>query len=325
MDKNETSDFKYIRWAFTDWPSKYNERLQDINNFGEYLVNTKLFKFIIIGEEYAPETGERHFQGYFETYERQRLSTIKRKTGLDTMHLEHAEGSRDSNIRYCSKPNSKEFPEKVIFQYPKSLPRRKKIDWDEYLEDLRTLEFKEIRAKYPERVYHDFSKIMQYRQLEGMTSKMWTGELKHKNYWIWGDPGTGKSYWARSQLAQAEDNNNIYLKQRGKWWDGYRGQNIVLYEDYQPGEDQQISKSLIGYFKIWGDRYTFNAEVKGGSTEINPGMFFLIITSNYSIEECFSTCDPRDVIAIRRRFEEIHIENRNDIFFYTKLDPKILN
>ena len=155
----------------------------------------------------------------------------------------------------------------------------------------------------------------------------WDGDLQDKNFWIYGKPGVGKSYWARSQLIEdiAHCNYKLFNKAQNKWWDGYISQRIVLIEDWDFGEDGKKSRALLGHLKIWGDKYTFNAEIKGGSLHINPGNFFLIVTSNHSIDECFDGCDAVDIAAIKRRFKEVEIFSREDIFLQTRLNEEILS
>nr|WQA30145.1 MAG: rep protein [Cressdnaviricota sp.] len=116
------------------------------------------------------------------------------------------------------------------------------------------------------------------------------GDLKEKNIWVWGPPGTGKSRWAH-QLPGTK-----YMKLSNKWWDGYNGQPIVIMEDL----DLQLAQHL----KLWADRYVFTAEVKGGHRPIRPD-FNLVVTSNYHPDSCFT--NPEDAAAIRRRFTICHV------------------
>lgn len=71
-----------------------------------------------------------------------------------------------------------------------------------------------------------------------------------------------------------------------KWWDGYRGQDVVILDDITPDH-----ACLCYHLLIWSDHYSFNAEVKGGSVNIRPRI--IIVTSNYTIEEVFGKVDPQ--------------------------------
>lgn len=55
--------------------------------------------------------------------------------------------------------------------------------------------------------------------------------------------------------------------------------------------------------KIWGDRYAFTAETKGGRISIIITKF--IITSQYTIDQCFD--QDTDRWAMKRRYQVVHI------------------
>lgn len=119
-----------------------------------------------------------------------------------------------------------------------------------------------------------------------------------ENLWLWGAPGTGKTRWAWEHYP------DLYVKDAGnKWWDGYHGQETVLLDDWDPRNEILTQK-----LKIWADRYPFRAECKGGSMMARPKR--VIITSNYSIEACFT--HPEDVEAIKRRFKVHHFLRLGD-------------
>lgn len=140
----------------------------------------------------------------------------------------------------------------------------------------------------------DYSKLYAtYRSFAGevMTTfhKCETIDGELKNEWYYGPTGVGKSRKAH------EENPDAYYKNQNKWWDGYSNQDVVIIEEWSPEV-----KGLTSYLKIWADRYPFNAEVKGSSMVIRPKK--IIITSNYSMEECFM---GDDLEALKRRFKEI--------------------
>ena len=114
------------------------------------------------------------------------------------------------------------------------------------------------------------------------------GKLPH--LWYWGKPGTGKSRKAR------DENPNHFLKACNKWWNGYAGQPVVIIDD--------LDSNILGHhLKIWGDRYPFPAETKGGCENIRPAK--IIVTSNYSIEMLWPD-DKQMREAIARRYKQVH-------------------
>jgi len=111
-----------------------------------------------------------------------------------------------------------------------------------------------------------------------------------KDEWHWGATGTGKTRGVRTRYPDA------YLKSNTKWWDGYNCEAVVILDEMTP--------NTIGswHIKLWTDYGAFMAETKGGSVRIRPEL--VIITSNYSIRECYP--EPKDYEAIERRFKVHH-------------------
>lgn len=115
-------------------------------------------------------------------------------------------------------------------------------------------------------------------------------------YWIYGEPGIGKSYYVRSLQTP------VYQKPQNKWWDGYANEDIVLLDDL---DSDQMGHLL----KIWADGYSFIAETKGGS--FRPKYTTLYVTSNYLPEGLFK--DPVLASAVRRRFKIMTINDNREL------------
>ena len=110
--------------------------------------------------------------------------------------------------------------------------------------------------------------------------------------WCYGPPGTGKSKYAYSHKG-------AYIKSLNKWWDGYKGEDIVIIDDFGPNQE-----CLVELLKHWTDRYPFRAEIKGGSIVIRPKK--IIVTSNYHPRELFKSVDSD---AILRRCKLSHFSD----------------
>jgi len=107
-------------------------------------------------------------------------------------------------------------------------------------------------------------------------------------WWIHGAAGAGKT------KTVADTYPDAYRKPLSKWWDGYQGQEVAVLDDVDPSSSTWLGRFL----KIWGDRYAFPAESKGGSASIRPRKFF--VTSQYTPGEVF--VDAPTLSAIVRRY-----------------------
>nr|WAE42427.1 MAG: replication associated protein [Cressdnaviricota sp.] len=119
--------------------------------------------------------------------------------------------------------------------------------------------------------------------------------------WIAGPSGVGKSTIATTKFG------DYYFKDPSKWWDGYNGESTVICEDVDASW-----RDIIPFFKIWGDRYPFRAQVKGSSLFIRPVK--LVVTSNKTIEELLEVLkwDINDYVPYLRRFSSYYIRSMKE-------------
>lgn len=155
----------------------------------------------------------------------------------------------------------------------------------------------EIVQEYPGELYN-LDKLHKNLSLYKVLNKEVKPHVERRNYWIYGFPGVGKSYCVRLAFP------TFYSKPCNKWWDGYSGEEKVLIDDFD--KNHQV---LGHHLKIWGDNYSFTAEIKGG--QIYPTYDQLVITSNYSPREIFGE-DEMLCAAIERRYQVIHMTSRDE-------------
>lgn len=155
----------------------------------------------------------------------------------------------------------------------------------------------EIVQEFPQELYN-LDKLHKNLSLYKVLNKEVKPHVERKNFWIYGIPGVGKSYCVRMAFPI------FYSKPCNKWWDGYSGEEKVLIDDFD--KNHQV---LGHHLKIWGDNYSFTAEIKGG--QIYPTYDQLVITSNYSPREIFGK-DEMLCAAIERRFRVIHMTSRDE-------------
>jgi hypothetical protein len=273
-----------------------------------------------VGHEKGTKTGYEHYQGFvvFETTK----SAMQVKSKLtDQTHVEISRESSKKCIEYCRKEHRIRYEKNIQSYAPVEKVRSGRNDdhWRELIKDCERMEADEIREKYPK----DW--VLRRTVIERMiteasakNARIWGGLLQQKNFWIWGDPGVGKSRWAIEQIAMP----NVLRKNNNKWWCNYHCSDtrLVILEDY-PALPQ--GDALQYHMKVWADRYPFLGEIKGGGVIIEPGRFAIVVTSNYRIEECFSK--EQDRKALLRRFREIQMTKSNKSLIESlKIDFQIL-
>ena len=312
-----TSDSTLAR--FTNWVFTINNFTEEEVQGVKDLEEDERIKTLICGRE-TGEQGTPHLQGFFGLHSRQyRTNVIRMFPVFTRAYLAGAKGSLRDNYIYCTKQHD------VIASKGMSDPEMNKkltggADWQMIMTELSRCNRSQFEMMFPKFYFmHQEQCDRRLIKAENARASPWGGCLSDKNYWIYGQTGTGKSRWAMAQGNMA----NTLRKNFNKWWDGYDVEEtrLVIIDDW-PNNPQ--GNTLAYHIKIWGDRYPFEGEVKGSHVFTIPGRFFLIITSNYPIAECFTS--PSDIEAIKRRFKEIKFTAQNaPLLSQARVDYRILD
>lgn len=260
------------------------------NNYPEdaekYLRSLAGVKYCCGGYEVG-ESGTPHIQGWIVFQVQKVWSTIHKV--LPGCHVEAAR-CEEALLKYCQKDgkwfefgtrpvSKKRKGEMEVERYQRAWDLAKEGKLDEVDADLRVRHYstlKRIRADNPPPV----------ESLDGDLA----------NEWIYGPPGTGKSrgVWERYP--------DLYPKSLDQWWEGYKGEEVVLIDDLD-----KYHRSLGSELKRWSHHYPFIANQKGSSARIRPKK--IIVTSNYCPGDIFGD-DQVFMEAISRRFKLVYHDNK---------------
>lgn len=110
----------------------------------------------------------------------------------------------------------------------------------------------------------------------------------------WGATGTGKTKSVWDNLTSYDD---LWQYPGSGWFDGYVGQKLVLFDDFNGGE-----LKLTMLLKVL-DRYPMQVPVKGGFANWCPKEIY--ITSNIDPNNWFPNANAEHVRALKRRFTNV--------------------
>lgn len=113
---------------------------------------------------------------------------------------------------------------------------------------------------------------------------------------FWGATGTGKT------RKVYEESPNVYSHAGGMWFDGYIGQDEVLFDEFTGSSFQ------LPYLLKLLDRYPMQVPVKGGFVNWKPRKIYL--TSNMDPRSWYANALEEHQAALRRRITSIlHFDN----------------
>lgn len=298
-----TEEIKYAEAA------QHDDEKNDTPSFSEFLFRmlfdscndpwfTRDFRFLRFQRERCPKTGRLHIQGY---------GVYKANNGLSfTRWLElfqslagsppavfQCRGTDQQCFDYCGKSDRGGSGDPVDYGTRLTHPgTRESDDWEDIYAMSKIGNFDAIDAKVR---FNRFTTIVAINSKFGLRPAPLSNVC---GLWIYGSSGIGKSWESQERFKDSAGSPlPFYLKQATKWWDGYNGEPVVILDDLDPHNAHQ--HGLNYFLKIWADRYPFRAESKGSSTSLRPLHF--VVTSQYSIEECFPA-DQATIQALQRRF-----------------------
>lgn len=265
---------QFRAWCFTinNFTAREQENLRQLDE--------RHFRYLIWGRE-TGESGTSHLQGYIELPPERRGKTLQGVKQLlgGRAHVEPRRGPAASAANYCRKDG--DFEERGTMSMEPGVRKGFK-DFAASASDINT-SVEDLARDDPGNFIRYHRGVQEIRRL--LCERPRTS--KTVCVWLWGATGVGKSRMARELLPHA------WWKGPGKWFDGYEGQQWMVWDDYRSGE--------LGYDFLLRmcDEYPLRVEVKGNSREFRPCVCFITAPE---APERYAAIDE-DPQQLRRRLE----------------------
>ncbi|AXQ03966.1 replication associated protein [Black-headed python circovirus 1] len=290
------------RWCFTINNPTFEDYVSLLENFNEQTV-----VFFIAGEEVG-EKGTPHIQGFVNLVTKSRMEPLRQKLG-GRAHLERARGSDAENEKYCSKEG------KIYLKIGEAQRQGQRSDLSEAVDLLRSggtlrdvgMNFGTTLVRYG-RGLRDFINVMSLSKPR---------DFKTDVIVLYGPPGCGKSMFANGYGKSINPEWATYWKPRGKWWDGYNGQEVVVLDDFYGWLPFDEMLRLC-------DRYPLRVENKGGTVEFISKA--IIITSNKEPTQWYNNENGTfNFGALFRRFSKFLVPGGDPTGYeFEERDPRFL-
>lgn len=229
--------------------------------------------------EEAPTTGYRHWQ----------LVLITDKNVRGSWVIKHYPGGQWANCRsvaaeeYVWKEDTR-VPETQFELGTKPFRRNVATDWARVKQLTQSGSMDAVPDDIFVRYYFQLKRIALDAQVPV--------EMQRVCYVFWGKTGTGKSHTAWRQAGMDAFPKNS----RTKWWDGYRGQEHVIVDEFRGVVD-------VANLLVWTDKYPVSVEIKGGTTVLRATTIWL--TSNLHPDQWYPDLDAESRAALMRRLRVV--------------------
>jgi hypothetical protein len=264
---------KHWSWTLNNYTPDEEERIQDAGGASEVT-------YLIYGREVS-ESNTPHLQGYIVFGRRRSLQFAKSLLG-QRLHLEVSRGTPEQNIEYCSKDgDTHEAGSRPSGQGSRS-------DLRACYEKVKSSgSLREVADAFPRQFirYHaGITKLHSFYKRK----RTWQTEV----YVFWGPTGTGKT-----KRAFEEAGDGAFIYPGGGWFDGYDGEENVIFDEFSGGEFK------LTYLLRILDRYPMKVPVKGSFIEWIPKKIW--ITSNLDPNDWYPSAHQEHKDALRRRFTQV--------------------
>lgn len=326
QDLKKAGNKSYRRFCFTVWPHK----VEDLN----WTMPTELpacTRLIAYQTERCPNTNKKHYQGYiaftesvkwrmvrticfvltwyttnkslFRLY--QVLKTLNLEVGKNdenkgACHVSVCAGNEKQNLAYVGKEESREpGTSGVVLGEPELSDKSGQGKRNELKEA--TANF--LRNGYAGLVRDTPHMLVKFPRgfdnLEARMGKPRDRYVAPKVFILFGPTRCGKTMLAHD-LIEKSGLHAFNKNTQTKWWDNYRGQPIVLFDEFVGGIKGGVG---LGDLLLITDRYPMDIEVKGGSRVLGASVF--VFTSNTNPMRWFSDASAEHQAAWAARITGI--------------------
>lgn len=261
-----------------------------------------------------------HVQGWCCTWDPVRKAALRK--WLRRAYFDVMDDNRKANSNYCGKEGGKVCIGDPPAQGFRSdiVGVKRRLDNGERLIDIQMNDEQAFSiVTRNERALEKYQNAVRFKKYKSR------GRITPEIYIVYGESGVRKT----KSIYDKHGVDNVYraCDLTGKWFDGYDGQPVVLYDDVKNGGIMDIT-----LFKKWTTGDPEMVPIKGGFVPFQPEIIYF--TSNHAPETWWSSASPEDWAAfknrvwlVRRVFRDEHKQLKTELIYknaryYKEIPPE---
>jgi len=286
-------------WAFTFFPPVDSATgKQDVTVKPKF--DDNLMKWLIFALEECPKSKRLHYQSFVYFYDKKSFKSVSKYFGNSHVETMHQMATYLDNRQYIKGPYNKDGKTKPLnetFEEFGTMPEQgKRTDIIKYKDEiLAGKSVDEICIENP-MAFHCYGRTLE--RVEAIALRKQFRKEMTKGIWYCGPSGSGKSH----TVFHDYNPDTHYIKNLNEeWWDGYKGQPIVIFNEFA---------GQLKYWELMDLVDKFPKMVKWRGRESVPFLAKEIrIASIRTPGECYY--NREDFSELERRFEVHHLSARS--------------
>ncbi len=205
--------------------------------------------YIVFQQETGGDTGRDHLQSYVMFKGQKTLRAAQAALGLNDVHMEIRKADKISDaVNYCKKDDTRRLGCVPFEHGVQPMDQGKKRTLADAIEVARTKGFKRAMLDMPEVTIRYAKGIREYAHIAAGEAMPRFRPVKV--YYVWGDSGCGKSWWANTLYDSSEHTYSTTDMPDKIWMGNYSGERTLVIEEFKSLCNDSILKCMLEGYKM---------------------------------------------------------------------------
>jgi len=206
-------------------------------------------KYIVFQQESGGSLGRDHLQGYVMFKGQKTLKAAQTALGFPTCHMEKRSAPNVSDaVNYCKKDETRRPGCTFVEVGTEPMDQGKKRTLMDAIDVARAKGFKRAMLDMPEVTIRYARGLREYAHIAaGERIPQFRPVLV---YYVWGDSGCGKSWWANTMFDTPGDTYTTTDMPEKIWMGNYAGERTLVIEEFESLCNHSILKCMLEGYKM---------------------------------------------------------------------------